>query len=165
VILDFNVANYIPIDEDISIASLAHEVGIDARKLERILRLLFVRKIFREASPGRVGHTPVSVYLRNNQELAAFLGHAASEAFPAASKLVEAIRRHPHTEEPNETGFNLAFGTPDPFFTFLSKNPKRFDRFNLGQAGVSKHGSRSAKGAVESYEWRLLGHGTVVDVS
>lgn len=165
VVLDFNIANLVPFDEAISFQALSKIVGFDARKLERILRLLFVRRIFCETKPGFVGHTPVSAYLARNRELAAFLGHAAFEAFPAATRLTETIKRHPFTEEPNETAFNLALGTPDPLFTFLSKNPERFDRFNLGQSGISQTGSRSAKQAVVSYDWASLGDGTVVDVS
>ena len=165
VVLEFNIANSIPFDGDISFQDLSDIVSFDARKLERILRLLFVRKIFCETRPGFVGHTPVSAYLAKNRKLAAFLGHAAFEAFPAATRLAEAIRKHPYTEEPNETGFNLALATPDPLFTFLSKNPERFDRFNLGQSGISQTGSRSAKQAVVSFDWATLGDGTVVDVS
>lgn len=162
---EFNIANSVPMDGDISFKDLSDIVGFDARKLERILRLLFVRRIFCETKAGFVEHTPVSAYLAKNRELAAFLGHAAFEAFPAATKLAEAIRKHPYTEEPNETGFNLALGTSDPLFTFLSKNPQRFDRFNLGQSGISQTGSRSAKQAIVSFDWASLGDGTVVDVS
>lgn len=107
----------------------------------------------------------MSAYLARNRELAAFLGHAAFEAFPAATRLAETIKMHPFTEEPNETAFNLALGTPDPLFTFLSKSPDRFDRFNLGQSGISQTGSRSAKQAVVSFDWASLGDGTIVDVS
>ena len=165
VVLEFHIAKSVPFESDISFKDLSDIVGFDTRKLERILRLLFVRKIFCETRPGFVAHTPVSAYLAKNRELAAFLGHAAFEAFPAATRLAEAIRKHPYTEEPNETGFNLALGTQDPLFTFLSKNPERFDRFNLGQSGISQTGSRSAKQAIVSFDWASLGNGTVVDVS
>ena len=164
VVLEYDIANTVPLNGDISFADLSQKVGFDAGRLERILRLLFVRHIFTESRPGFVAHSPVSAYLAENKELAAFLGHCTGEAFPAASKLTETIRKYPYTEEPNQTGFNLALGTDDPLFTFLSKNPKRFDRFNLGMAGISQAGGRSAKQVVEGYDWGSLGEGTVVDV-
>ncbi|KAI9801588.1 MAG: hypothetical protein M1825_003267 [Sarcosagium campestre] len=164
VVLEFDIANTVPLDGDISFEELSRLVGFDAGRLERILRLLFVRKIFVESRPGYVAHSAVSAHLAKNKELAAFLGHCTGEAFPAASKLTEAIRQYPHTEEPNQTGFNLALGTPDPLFTFLSKNAARFDRFNLGMAGISQAGGRSAKQVVEGYDWASLGQATVVDV-
>jgi hypothetical protein len=133
--------------------------------LERVLRLLFVRRIFHEAQPGYVAHTTVSQRLVTNPELTAFLGHCTHEAFPAASRLVDSLRQFPSSEEPNQTGFNIAFDTPDPLFTFLSKHPDRFERFNQGMAGLSKSGGRSAQQVVAGFSWDSLGEATVVDVS
>ena len=165
VVLEFDIANSVPLVGDISFTNLARSAGFSTRKLERVLRLLFVRKIFWEARPGFVGHTTVSAYLADNKDLAAFLGHCAGEAFPAASMLSSAIKRFPYTEEPNEAGFNLALDTSDPMFSFMSKNPERFDRFNLGQAGISQGTGRDTQQAIEGYDWASLGKATVVDVS
>jgi hypothetical protein len=99
-----------------------------------------------------------------NPELTAFLGHCTHEAFPAASRLVDSLRKYPLSEEPNETGFNIAFNTVDPLFTFLSKHPERFERFNRGMAGLSKSGGRSAQQVVEGFPWDSLGAATVIDV-
>ena len=104
------------------------------------------------------------IQMVKNKELAAFLGHCTGEAFPAASKLAETIRKYPYSEEPHQTGFNTAFETDDPLFTFLTKNPKRFDRFNLGMVGISQGGGRSAKQVGDDYDWASLGEATVVDV-
>ena len=164
VVLEFGIANAVPLHGDISFSELSQTVGFGVGRLERILRLLFVRSIFTESRPGYVAHTAVSTHLAENKELAAFLGHCTGEAFPAASKLTETIRKYPYSEEPNQTGFNLALGTSDPLFTFLSKNPARFDRFNLGMAGISQAGGRSAKQVTEGYDWGSLGEVTVVDV-
>ena len=149
---------------DISFAELSKIVGFDAGRLERILRLLFGRKIFVESRPGHVAHSEISTHLAKNNELAAFLSHCTGEAFPATSRHTEAIRQHPSTEAPNEAGFNYAFGTPDPLFTYLTKNRDRFDRFNLGMAGISRNCGRSAKQVVGGYDWAGLGAATVVDV-
>lgn len=153
-----------PLDGDISFSALSSKAGFDEQRLERILRLLFVKRIFRESRPSHVAHTSISAELRNNKALAAFLGHCTFEAFPAASRLSDSIRRYPHTQEPNETGFNLAMDTPDPLFTYLTKNPARFDRFNLGMAGISQAIGRSAQQVVDGYPWDSLGNATVVDV-
>ena len=164
VVLEFGIATAVPFNGDISFQDLAQTVGFDVGRLERILRLLFVRKLFVESRPGFVAHSAVSAHMAENKDLAAFLVHCTGEAFPAASKLTDAIRKHPYSEGPDETGFNLALGTPDPVFTFLSKNPERFDRFNLGMAGISQGGGRSGIQVVEGFDWASLGKATVVDV-
>lgn len=130
-----------------------------------MLRLLFVRRIFYEARPGYVAHTRVSERLVINPDLTAFLGHCTHEAFPAASRLVDSLRQFPSSEEPNQAGFNIAFNTTDPLFTFLSKHPDRFERFNQGMAGLSRSGGRSAQQVVAGFPWDSLGKATVVDVS
>ena len=163
-VLEFNIATSVPANSDTSFAELSKTVGFDASRLERILRLLFVCKIFVESRPGYEAHSEVSKYLAENNALAAFLGHCAGEALLAASRLTEAIRRQSRTEAPNEAGFNDAFGTSDPFFTYLSKNPERFDRFNLDMAGISQGGARSANQVVEGYDCGALGAATVVNV-
>ena len=140
-------------------------MGFNVTRLERILRLLFLRKIFAEPRPGHVAHTPVSLQLAQNPELAAFLGHCTGEAFPSAAALTSTLKAHPYSELPSNSPFNLAFATSDPLFTFLTQNPTRFDRFNLGMAGISQAGGRSAVQVVEGYDWARLGTGaTVVDV-
>ncbi|KAL8790012.1 MAG: hypothetical protein Q9195_006561 [Heterodermia aff. obscurata] len=165
VVLEFNIHTAIPLHGDISFSSLSHIVGFNATRLERILRLLFVRKVFSESRPGYVAHTPVSRQLVQNPDLAAFLGHCTGEAFPSAAALTSTLKAHPFSELPSNAPFNLAFATSDPLFTFLTKNPTRFDRFNLGMAGISQAAGRSAAQVVEGYDWARLGTGaTVVDV-
>jgi hypothetical protein len=91
--------------------------------------------------------------------------HCTHEAFPAAARLVDAFRAHPQDEEPNETGFNVAFGTTDPLFSWLVANPDRFANFNDAMEGISQGGGRSADQVVGGYRWADLGKATIVDVS
>ncbi|KAL2802402.1 S-adenosyl-L-methionine-dependent methyltransferase [Aspergillus granulosus] len=164
VVIEFNLAQHVPLDSPISFKQLSLVSGCPLGRLERILRLLFVRRIFYEPRPGYIAHTTASERLVTNSELTAFLGHCTHEAFPAASRLVDSLRKHPASEEPSQTGFNIAFGTEDPLFTFLAKHPERFERFNQGMAGLSKSGGRSVKQVVEGFPWGQLGNATVVDV-
>ncbi|KAL2846351.1 S-adenosyl-L-methionine-dependent methyltransferase [Aspergillus pseudoustus] len=164
VVIEFNLAQHVPLDSTISFKQLSLASGCPLGRLERVLRLLFVRRIFYEPQPGNVAHTTASERLVTNPELTAFLGHCTHEAFPAASRLVDSLRKFPDTEEPSQAGFNVAFGTEDPLFTFLVKNPDRFERFNQGMAGLSKSGGRSVKQVVEGFPWAELGEATVVDV-
>lgn len=163
-VVEYNLARHVPLDSDISIDQLSAVSGAPRGRLERVLRLLYVRRIFRESRPGYVAHTALSQKLEESPELTAFMGHCTHEAFPAASRLVDSLRKYPTSEEPDQTGFNLAFNTPDPLFTFLSKHPDRFDRFNLGMAGLSKSGGRSIQQVVDGFPWGQLGDAVVVDV-
>ncbi|KAJ2983599.1 hypothetical protein NQ176_g578 [Zarea fungicola] len=164
VVVEFDLANHVPLGSEISIKDLATASGAPYSRLERVLRLLFVRKIFFEPKPGYVAHTVVSERLSTDPELTAFLGHCTHEAFPAASRLIDSLRKYPDSEGPSQTGFNIAFGTEDPLFNFLVKNPDRFDRFNRGMAGLSKHGGRSLQSVIEIYPWDTLGSAVCVDL-
>lgn len=163
-ILESKVATSVSVDSDISFADFSRIVGFDASRLERILRLLLVRKIFVESRPAYVAHSEISAHLAGNKEFTTFPGHCTGEAFSAASRLTEAIRQHSNAEAPNKTSFNYTFGTPDPLFTYLTKNSDQFDRFKLGMAGISQAGRRSAQQVVGGYDWAALGSATVVDV-
>jgi 6-hydroxytryprostatin B O-methyltransferase len=129
------------------------------------LRLLFLKRIFYSPTPDLVAHTPTSLILYTNPELAAFIHHCTHEAFPAASRLSDALRLYPDSEKPHQTAFNVAFGTDDPMFTWLEKRPDRFENFNQGMKGVSQGGGRNSNQVVGGYSWAELGKATVVDVS
>lgn len=164
VVVEYELAKHVPLGSEISIQELSSVSGAPASRLERVLRLLYVRKIFHEPKPGFVAHTEASARMSTNPELTAFLGHCTHEAFPAASRLVDSMRRFPDSEGPSQAGFNVAFGTEDPLFDFLAKNPDRFDRFNRGMAGLSKHGGRSLQTVIDIYPWADLGSALCVDV-
>jgi 6-hydroxytryprostatin B O-methyltransferase len=85
VVIEFNLAQHVPLDSEISFKELSLVSGAPLGRLERILRLLFVRRIFHEPRPGYIAHTTASERLVTNPELTAFLGHCTHEAFPAAS--------------------------------------------------------------------------------
>ncbi|KAF2109356.1 cercosporin toxin biosynthesis protein [Lophiotrema nucula] len=164
VVLEFNIHTAVPVTGSISFKQLAEKVEILPGRLERVLRLLFLKGIFYEAEPNHVAHTDVSLYLAENHLLAAFMRHCTHEAFPAASRVVDAFRAHPQDEEPNETGFNVAFNTEDPLFSWLAARPDRFSNFNDAMEGISQGGGRSADQVVGGYPWADLGKATIVDV-
>ncbi|QIW97762.1 hypothetical protein AMS68_003280 [Peltaster fructicola] len=164
VVVEFNLAPLVPLESSITFQELAKQSGAPPGRLERVLRLLFLRKIFYEPTSGSVAHTAISRCLVTNPELTAYLGHCTHEAFPAASRLVDSMRRYSSTEGPSETGFNIAFDTPDPMFSFMAKHPERYDRFNKGMAGFSKHGGRSVQAVVDIYPWDKLNQAVVADV-
>ncbi|KAL4865955.1 hypothetical protein BDV12DRAFT_187770 [Aspergillus spectabilis] len=151
VVIEFDLARHVPLHSDISFKDLSLVSSAPLGRLERVLRLLFVRRIFYEPRPGYIAHTTASERLVTNPDLTAFLGHCTHEAFPAASRLVDSLRKYPDSEEPSEAGFNIAFGTRDPLF-------------NQGMAGLSKSGGRSVQQVVDGFPWESLGEATVVDV-
>lgn len=167
VVLEFNIAHHVPTEpgSSIPILELSKKVNILPSRLERIIRLLFLKRVFHSPSPGEIAHTPTSTLLASNHELAAFLSHCTHEAFPAASRLKDALRMYPENEKPNQAAFNVAFQTEDPLFDWLVKRPERFENFNEGMKGISQGGGRSGDQVVGGYDWNSLGHAQVVDVS
>jgi hypothetical protein len=79
---------------------------------------------------------------------------------PAIGKMAEQLEKFPKLEEPNQTGFGLAFG--EPFFDYLEKNPDKNGLF--AKAMAEARGRESWNAIATSYDWSQLKNG-LVDVS
>ena len=164
--INFGIPTAVPVDGDIAFADLAQKVGIGANSLERVMRLLFLQKFFCEPRPGHVGHSRLSAPLAEQPGLVAVFKHLTTAGFRGGSYLAEALRRYPNSSQPTETGFPLAYGSSDPFFSFLAKNPNLAAEFNQGMVGVNTLLDRTPRDDIEGYGWAELGeNATVVDVS
>lgn len=60
------VAEHVPLDGDISITKLAHNLGVDSGILQRHLRCAYLMGIFREPSKGYVAHAGASAEMPNS---------------------------------------------------------------------------------------------------
>lgn len=166
VIAEFDIPSAIPLDGDISFSDLASRIGIDANRLERIMRLMFLQQVFTETRPGHVGHSPTSALMAQQPPLVAIFRHLTTAGFRGGSYLAEALRKFPNSSESTKTGFPLAYSSPAPFFGYLSQNPAVAANFHQGMIGVNTLLGRSPRDDIDSYDWKGLGeNATVVDVS
>lgn len=119
--------------------------------------------IFCEPVPGRVAHTISSASLLKNTSVRDWLDMTFEEWGPASVKAADAFAKYPGSQEPNETGFGLAF-EGQTIFQFLGQRPERAKVFGSAMGNFSKGVSHKVEHLVEGYDWNGLGKGTVVDV-
>ncbi|KAF5137707.1 O-methyltransferase gsfB [Metarhizium anisopliae] len=112
-ISQFDLANEVPANGEITFGDLAAKIGVDCTALTRILRLGIAHRVINEPHPGVITHSAVSKLIADDSRVADWLSANVDDMWPSAEKTVEAL------------GFSLANGTSDSFFIELEKNPER----------------------------------------
>ena len=83
------------------------------------------------------------------QDLVAVLSH---EIWPAAARLVDAMEKWPSSQQPNETGFALAYGTDSPMFDVMGRDPDRARRMAGAMTLMHAGPGYSVKHLLENFE-------------
>jgi len=99
----FDLAHKVPVDGDISFIDLAADIGINHTALARILRLGIANHVFKEPRPGVVAHSAASKQIADDPRVASWVGGNVDEMWPAAEKVVDALKKWPQAAEPNQT--------------------------------------------------------------
>jgi len=165
-IYHYNIPKHVPLVGSISYSELAALTGFDEIFLKRMVRVAMINRIFLETPDGRVAHSGASRILHEEPGAMDTAGFLLEEIFPAAPKLVDALKKYPASGEPNETAFNLAFNTSRSFYKELEATPERSRRFGAAMRWMSRGGRFSNDHIVRGYEWAQVDHanGLVVDV-
>lgn len=160
-----NIPKYVPPDGEISFEEIARTANLDESLLRRFLRHVMVNRFFQETRPGYVQHTAASRLLRDDSEAMDTVGFLLEDIHPASTKVIEGFEKYPGSEEPNETGFNVANNTSDPFYQEIAKTPERARRFGGGMRFMTRGAIYDIKHLIRGYEWSELDEtgGTVVD--
>jgi len=138
-------------------AELAAHAGVDADRLNRVLRLLASIEIFREDGAGRFHLTPMAEPLRSDVpgSLHGLVSMLTHELFwVTTGRLTDTVTK-------GDTIFGDLFGAP--FFTYLATDPEAGRLFDTGMAGYSE----SENGPVAEALMRgdaLPAGGTIVDL-
>ncbi|KAF7937469.1 uncharacterized protein EAE98_001783 [Botrytis deweyae] len=151
----FNIAKSIPIHEEVSYADIAKRCGVNELDVRRILRHAMTLRLFKEPKRGVVAHTAASRMIAEDQQMADWVATTSDELWKAATQTVNAMVKHPGSQEPNETGFALANGTDKSVFEVLSQNPPRAKRFGSAMKAWTEG---------TGYDLQYVDNGTVVDV-
>jgi hypothetical protein len=124
-------------------------------------------RVFREPREGYVAHTATSAVLFKDQQMNDWSGLNLDEFFPAAANAVEAMKRYPGSQEPNETAFSIAHCPGQPMFATISKDPTRAKRFSNAMESLTGGEGYEIKYMVDNYPWKELDEkgGLIVDVS
>lgn len=162
-IYHFEIANHVPIDGEISFEETAQKVGMALRDFKMIVRYAMTNFIFCEPRPGYIAHTAASRVLKENCLISSLMGMGSDELFPALSKELETLEKHPGSEEPTEAGWSLANSAHAPMFEELAKRqPKRAGTMAFAMEALGAMMPDSI--IVSNYDWASLGTATVVDV-
>jgi hypothetical protein len=114
---------------------------------------------------GLVRHTSLSAVMLRKPYMHDILGLTAEFVFQASAKLVDAMVKYPESQEPNETGFNLAYGTREPLLEYFGKETKRASLFSNAMKGLVDKEGFSHEHIICGHDWSVYENATVIDVS
>ncbi|XP_006454122.1 hypothetical protein AGABI2DRAFT_182116 [Agaricus bisporus var. bisporus H97] len=157
-------------EDGLSISEIAERTGVDALKLERVLRLLMTQGYFREPHHGYFANNRMSNIIKNDQpgyHLATYM----NALFSKVSDTYPAMVNHTDLEfrkntDPFHTAFQLAYNTDVAYFGaggWLTKDPQEAVKFGLAMGAV---GPTSDPGVAADFSWADICRGKdgVVDV-
>lgn len=99
-----------------------------------------------------------------SQALKDWVGYTTEETYPASTKVVEAQERFGVSDDPSQTGYNVAFGTEKPMFVHMAEDPERERRFANTMVEMTSTEGYGIGHLVGGYGWDGIGGATVVDV-
>ncbi|KAF7536866.1 hypothetical protein G7054_g4162 [Neopestalotiopsis clavispora] len=160
----FDIANKVPISGGIRYEELAASIGVNRDALCRILRFGIAFRVFQEPQPGTIAHSAASRQIAEDGAMADWVGANVDDMWPSAQKVVDALTKWPSADEPDQTGFTLANGTGEAFYTALSKDPARARRFGGAMSFFTTGPGYSLQHLTDHHPWASYGSGTVVDI-
>ncbi|KAF8247152.1 S-adenosyl-L-methionine-dependent methyltransferase [Wilcoxina mikolae CBS 423.85] len=139
----YDIPEAVPVRGEASFASIASATGLPETFVTRIIRYAATSHIFYEHSRD-----------------------STDEGFAEAAKLNEAVDKYGDSEKPNETAFNVAFGTDEQYFTFLERpdQQRRQSKFADYMRFVSASYEGPSPLLDGSFDWGAIGDGVVVDI-
>ncbi|KOC09718.1 O-methyltransferase [Aspergillus flavus AF70] len=159
----YKIAPQVPIEGTITFEELAQATNLNIKDLTRFLRVAISRHVFDEPEKGIIGHTAASRLLINNPMVEAWLLNIAEEYWPAFTRTVDATEKWPGSEEPNETGYSLAFNTNKNPFDEISNDPRRQAQFITAMRFSHLHPSYHLSHLLDNYDFGT-GECTIVDI-
>ncbi|CAG8977344.1 hypothetical protein HYALB_00011358 [Hymenoscyphus albidus] len=166
-IYEFHIAEHVPADGGtISYAELADKCGIPLLKLRPLIRHAILNRLFCEPDKGFVAHTSTSLLLipEKSPSMHAWIG-LCNDLWKPVSRVLDAMRKWPNSQESNETGANLANETDLNWYDFIQKKDGMAKRYGLAMQAHSGREGFDTVHTVEGYPWGELQDGaTVVDM-
>ncbi|KAI1171108.1 O-methyltransferase-domain-containing protein [Nemania sp. FL0916] len=166
----FKVAEAVPLTGTISYEELVkkcHQLSgyyVPFWNLRRLIRHAITNRFFVEPELGFVAHNRASRLLLEDQAIIAWVGLFCNDMWPAFANTITAMKRWSGSEEPNETGVNVAYGHDLKWFDHIKVAPNVAVRYGKSMeahgGGVGFDVSHTANG----YPWSELGEGLVVDM-
>jgi hypothetical protein len=124
-----------------------------------------MNRIFTEPTKGSIAHTRASRLLAEDNLMQSWTGFFLDDTWKASEMTVEAMKKWPGSENPLETGVQLAFETERHWFDVLGSNPEMYKRFGISMQSLSQGAGYEVEYLSDHYPWGKLPTGSVVDVS
>ncbi|KAK1714164.1 O-methyltransferase [Colletotrichum lupini] len=164
-LVDLDVLQHLPQDGSIAYAVLAAKAGVPEKHLKGVARMAVLNGFLEEPTSGHVSHSRSSALLVRDENFMSWARWMMNYSMPVAYKFPEATRRWGDTDAKNQTAFNVAENTTDPFFDHIRKNPDLTSVFSSYMRNVTASRPWSLAHAVECFDWASLPEGAkVVDV-
>ena len=152
-IVRFGIARAVPVGQAIAFADVAQACDLNEEDVKRICRHAMTFRIFTELSPGFLSHTPISRLLAVDSNLLSWVDGYLDEYVPAATRMVDAMQRWPRSEEPNQTGFNIAHDEKDSIFQAYGRDSVRAKRFADAMKLYTETPAFSLDHLVKEFPW------------
>ncbi|KAI1744414.1 S-adenosyl-L-methionine-dependent methyltransferase [Xylaria scruposa] len=159
----FEIASMVPAGGSISYGDIAQKTGMNEQMTRRLVRHAMTMRIFHEPEPGMVAHTQASKLLQS-LEVNAFMRFHPDIGWPTSVKMIDALKKWPGSQEPNETAFSLANNENISIYDVFTREPERALDFASGMRAFGSLSKFHIDRVVEAYDWESLGQATLVDV-
>ncbi|GFF57844.1 LOW QUALITY PROTEIN: sterigmatocystin 8-O-methyltransferase [Aspergillus udagawae] len=160
---NYKFAHAVPINGTATYAEIAEKVGLDRTLVERAIGALMGRRIFYQPSAGVVAHTRLSHMMATDENFNSFVGICFDNALVWSAHITDALLKWGCSEEPTETGFNIACRTDLNFWEHMRADKGLQERFSKGRAYLSANFSKVA-GSAGEFDWGGIGEAVVVEV-
>ncbi|KAK6844446.1 hypothetical protein PG995_014556 [Apiospora arundinis] len=162
-IAEFSIADKVPPNGQVSFGEIASQTPLTEQMTARLLRHAMTMRVFREPVPGMVAHTAASKTLYHTAANY-WLEAGTKEMWPAAVKMVEALKKWPASQEPNETGYVLSNNSSATIYEVFAQDAEKAERWAKGMAVFSARPQFSLSYVTDHYDWASLGQAQVVDI-
>ena len=164
VINRFHIASSFPVNETSTFAQIAYKCGLPEVETKRILRHAMTSHIFCEPSKGVVAHTAATKAFTQIPGLSQWCSMIMDELFMGGTRIADALEKWPGSQEPQHSGFNIAYGVDEPFFAELGKHADRAQRFKDAMLFSQSSPALAHAHVIEGYDWSKVQNGLMVDI-
>ncbi|KAF2111944.1 O-methyltransferase-domain-containing protein [Lophiotrema nucula] len=160
----FGLAKTFPADATSTPEEIAKKSGMHPDDTKQMLNHALTLGLFQQPKPGVIAHTASTQAIINVPHMSELIDSCLDSFWIASPHVVDAMEKWPGSQEPTETGYNLARNVDVPFFIDLSQNPTKMAKFAETMKFLQSTPEQDPKFALEAYDWATLANGTVVDV-
>lgn len=109
-----------------------------------------------EPLPGHVAHSRISSAVTRDENFKSWAQWVVNYSVPVAYKFADATRKWGNTHAKDQTAFNLALDTSDPFFDHVRQNSDMTSVFSRYMRNITTSKPWSLEHAVDGFNWASL---------